>query len=63
MCYDMSSGWFNPAKPPRTCSNHSTGQGTRPVVELHMSSRWFNPTDPAQTIAQDKEQDLWGSLT
>ena len=24
----MSSGWFNPTEPPRTCSNHSTGQGT-----------------------------------
>ena len=39
----MSSGWFNPAEPPRTCLNHSTGEGTRPVVELDMSSAWFNP--------------------
>jgi len=39
---DMSSGWFNPTEPPRTCSHHSIGQGTRPVVELDMSSKWFN---------------------
>ena len=51
----MSSGWFNTTEPPRTFSNHSTGQGTRPVVELDMSSGWFNPTEPPRTIAQGKE--------
>ena len=50
-------------KPPQTCSKHSSGQGTRPVVELHMSLMWFNPTDSAQTIALGKEQDLCWSLT
>ena len=37
----MSLGRFNPIEPPRTFSNHSTAQGTRPVVELEISSEWF----------------------
>ena len=28
-----------------------------------MSSGWFNPTEPPRTIAQDKEPDMWWSLT
>ena len=31
---DMSLGCFNPIKPPRTCLNHRTGLGTRPVIRV-----------------------------
>ena len=34
--FHINLGWFNPTKPPQTCSHHSKRQGTRPVVELHI---------------------------
>ena len=37
----MSLGWFNPTELPWTCLNHSSWQGTRPVIELDMSLGWF----------------------
>ena len=46
--------------PYRTCSNHSTEQETRPVVELNISSEWFNC---AQTLAQLNHSELMLSST
>ena len=39
----------------RTCSNHSTTQETRPVVELDMSLAWFNPFEPWKNTGNQAE--------
>ena len=39
-----------------TYSNHSTTEGTRPVVDLDMSLGWFNPTEPPGTTEVQRKQ-------